>query len=50
MGSHLLTLLARKGVGDFYINLRLSSKVFAKMSDENQLLLRLNMVGGLQTL
>ena len=39
----------RKDVGDFVVNTSLGRNVFVKMTDEEQQLLRLNVVGGFQT-
>ena len=46
---HLVNIMTRKGVGDFYVDLQLSTRMFSTFSEEDQLLLRLNMVGGFQT-
>ena len=46
---HLRDTMDRKGTGDFVINTSLGRKVFTKMSEEEQQLLSLNVVGGFQT-
>ena len=46
---HVIQISERKGIGNFYLDFTLGSKVFAKFSDEEQQLLKLNIVGGFQT-
>ena len=46
---HVIQTSERKGIGNFYLDFTLGSKIFAKFSDEEQQLLKLNIVGGFQT-
>ena len=50
VGIHLVQTLDRKGIGDYHIDLRLGQKVFIQQQqDEDQQLLKLNVVGEYQT-
>lgn len=45
----ILQISDRKGIEDFYIDTQLGSRQFAKLTDEEQQLVKLNVVGGFQT-
>ena len=46
---HLVLISERKGMGNFYLDTQLGTKQFAMLSDEDQQLVKLNVVGGFQT-
>lgn len=46
---HLVQISDRKGIGSFYIDTQLGCRQFAKLTDEEQQLVKLNVVGGFQT-
>ena len=46
---HMVLISERKGMGDFYLDTQLGMKQFALLSDEDQQLVKLNVVGGFQT-
>ena len=43
---HLVLISERKGMGNFYLDTQLGTKQFAMLSDEDQQLVKLNVVGG----
>ena len=46
---HIVQISDRKGLGEFFIDQRLGQKIFSQLSDEEQQLIKLNVVGGFQT-
>lgn len=46
---HVLQSMNRKGVGDFLPDVRLASKVFCSLQEDEQQLVKMNVVGGFQT-
>ena len=46
---HVVQISERKGIGNFYVDFNLGTKILAKFSDEDQQILKLNVVGGFQT-
>ena len=46
---HIVQISDRKGIGSFYIDTRLGAFAFAKLTEEEQQLLKLKVVGGFQT-
>ena len=46
---HIVASMDRKGVGSFIPDNRLAMRVFAKFTDSDQHILKMNMVGGFQT-
>lgn len=46
---HLVLTSERKGMGNFHLDTQLGTKQFALLSDEDQQLIKLNVVGGFQT-
>ena len=46
---HVLQSMSRKGVGDFLPDVKLAAKVFCKLKEDEQQLVKMNVVGGFQT-
>ena len=47
--SFIVQAMTRKGIGQHIINIDCTRRVFSKLTDEEQQLVKLNMVGGFQT-